>query len=1000
MADNISFEEVTSISGIDYRGESYGGSWGDFNGDNYPDLYVNNHAEPEVLYLNQGDGTFADISSQVFSEELRELRRDAHGVAWADFDNDGDQDLIQLVGGGSGVGTGPNQMYVNEGGKLEDRASELGIDYPLSRGRTPLWLDFDKDGWLDLFQGNISRPDGQAPPTIFRQTNNGFEDVRETTEFDISSSAFGILSDLSGDGNLDLFLRGDSPRTIYDMTSIPFEDITASLTSSGGIAWSPDIVSGDFNGDLRSDLYLTRNKLQNPSDLVQDDSDTVKAKIVSQGDQKGVQFDSLGNLTFEIDDNVSVNNIYVGASGFNPNDLNFTLSSDNPDVEGILPHTPGVDRGIYIGYDSNQQQWQVLVSSPDQENFDLSALINSSEAISDLTAIGFNPDTRPPEDQLLLNTDEGLVDQSQESGINSIPTIGNSVVSGDLDNDMDLDLYIVATGNAGNRPNILYENQGDGTFIAVPDAGGAEGTNLGVGDSVVTADYDLDGFLDLFVTNGNEPPTFTQNAPYQLFRNQGNSNNWLEIDLEGVVSNRDGIGAQVFVTAGGVTQLREQSGGIHKTAQNHQRLHFGLADNTQVDEILIKWTNGQEQRINDVSANQLLHIIEPSDSFAPGKSARQDDSESGVFLWKDTFDGPYKLRTVGSEELSEFSVNLIATDGVQDVTPFSLEAGDELKETEFGFSLNSQISSEQDGVEFDLAPGSQALISITQDGVANPRQLHVGSEGNPLSPDGWILDSEDFPLRPNFTPGEDLGLFVGQGSSSENLEFRWNGDGNFPQTNLSVLSSEEADFSPVGLESSEQLTNFSNKIAIEGGVSTGVEGVDVTTGESAKIGFAYEQDSLVQPHRVNPNLQDEMLQSPNAYWLPLATPYGQPEYDPSEDSGVFLWKSDRDLWRLRVVAGTESNRRYVGSIISDTPATFAEGIKTESNDLVNTNDPLKIDFDLKVSQGFQDGIDFSFSEGASLTLNLESPGEETAALLQVGAERWSVSELPLDLSNW
>ncbi len=690
--------------------------------------------------------------------------------------------------------------------------------------------------------------------------------------------------------------------------------------------------------------------------------------------------------------------IYIGAGGFSPNSLRFTLSTDDPDVQGIFPHNPGVDRGIYIGYDYDLQRWQMLLSSPDR--IDLRVLIKTSETISDLTAIGFNPNALPSDDQLLINTEQGLIDQSQEAEINSVPIAGNSVVSGDFDNDMDLDLYIVATGTAGNRPNILYENQGDGTFIAVSNAGGAEGTNLGVGDSVVTADYDLDGFLDLFVTNGDLSPNLSKNAPYQLFHNQGNDNHWLEIDLEGVISNRDGIGAQVFVTAGGVTQLREQSGGIHSAAQNHQRLHFGLADNSKVDEILVKWPNGKEQKIKNVPANQLLHIIEPSESFAPGKPFYKVGSESGVFVWKHTFDGSYHLRTVGSEDPTQFQVNLISTDELQDVTSFALDANDKLEETELGFSLDSRLLGWQDGVDFRLAPGAKALFSVTQDGVANPRQLHVGNEGTPLSPTGWIIDSDEFPLRPDFTPGEDLGLFVGQGNSPEELEFRFNGDGNFHQTKLSVLSSEAtASFSPVKLESDDELTSLSNGVTIEGAVSTGLDGIDVTTAEPLQIGFAYDQDSLLPPHRVNPNLQDDLLKFPNAYWLPLATPYGRPEYDPSVDEGIFLWQDEQDFWHLRMT-GSEEGSRYIGSIVSDQAAIDVQKVKLEETDLVNTTDPLRIDFDFQVWQSWEDGLDFRFPKGAALTLNLEEPGEGAAALLHVGAEQWSVSELPLDISGW
>ena len=174
---------------------------------------------------------------------------------------------------------------------------------------------------------------------------------------------------------------------------------------------------------------------------------------------------------------------------------------------------------------------------------------------------------------------------------------------------MDVDLYVVTTNAAGNEPNVLYDNQGDGTFKAVTSLGDAVGSNLGIGDTVSTADYDNDGFLDLFITNGDFPLLLNRNAPYQLLKNEGNDNHWLEIDLEGVVSNRDGVGAKVYVTAGGTTQLR-QSGGMHDGVQNDSRLHFGLADNTLVDEIRIEWSSGIVQNITDVDADQILSIVE------------------------------------------------------------------------------------------------------------------------------------------------------------------------------------------------------------------------------------------------------------------------------------------------------------------------------------------------------------------------------------------------------
>ncbi|MEO1342061.1 MAG: VCBS repeat-containing protein [Cyanobacteria bacterium J06635_13] len=131
------FQDVTDNSGIGYTGASYGTAWGDYNQDGWIDLWVGNHGSPATLYQNQGDGTFADVTLSAFGHQPR---ADFHGAAWADFDNDGDLDLIQLVGGDVGKSNldDPeiaNRFYVNEDGVFEDRAIALGLGYIGSRGR-------------------------------------------------------------------------------------------------------------------------------------------------------------------------------------------------------------------------------------------------------------------------------------------------------------------------------------------------------------------------------------------------------------------------------------------------------------------------------------------------------------------------------------------------------------------------------------------------------------------------------------------------------------------------------------------------------------------------------------------------------------------------------------------------------------------------------------------------------------------------------------------------
>ena len=100
-------------------GESWGNAWGDFDGDGYLDLWATNHKHKPSLYRNNRDGTFTDIIDQVWNAYAF---ADTHGVAWADFDNDGDQDLIVLCGAGGGVNRLNskhfNHFYVNENGRL------------------------------------------------------------------------------------------------------------------------------------------------------------------------------------------------------------------------------------------------------------------------------------------------------------------------------------------------------------------------------------------------------------------------------------------------------------------------------------------------------------------------------------------------------------------------------------------------------------------------------------------------------------------------------------------------------------------------------------------------------------------------------------------------------------------------------------------------------------------------------------------------------------------
>ncbi|MYA69368.1 T9SS type A sorting domain-containing protein [Candidatus Poribacteria bacterium] len=630
---DIQFEEVSQWAGITRIGESWGNAWGDFDGDGYLDLWATNHKHKPSLYRNNGDGTFTDIIDEVWDANPQ---TDTHGVAWADFDNDGDQDLIVLSGGGGGTNAiNPkhnNHFYVNEGGMLVEKAAEFGISLPLLRGRSPLWFDWNSDGRLDLLVTGRVRPDETGDlvtASIFEQAPNGFVNVNEMAGFQVTKdTSLAQMSDLTGDGSMEIFMDGSSyPGYVYDIAIRPFKELKTFLKIPAGLYNVQDVAFADVNGDLQTDAFLARGFSSNYVDT--ENERQIRARVQVNIGEKGFSFKTNGEVRFEIHTvwATRLHHLSIGEAGhrltafdgeFIPNDpccnvasFLFVLNPDDPRVAGLKPRSTSERWGMYLGYDPNSSRWTLLYHTnpgitTNWTGFE--ALIEAQQPIVEVEPINFSGYelNYRPRSVLLI---------SQEDQFAPMPTFfdainGRSIAAGDFDNDMDVDLYVVRSSSISNFPNHLYENQGDGTFVELVGAGGAEGSIQGRGQSVTMADYDRDGYLDFFVTNGRGAYPFNK-GPDQLFRNISSGNNYLQIDLEGTVSNRDGIGARLFVTTpDGKTQLRENSGGIHWAQQDQKRIHFGLAQNEKVSELTIHWPSGIVQKLTDVSVNQVLHVVE------------------------------------------------------------------------------------------------------------------------------------------------------------------------------------------------------------------------------------------------------------------------------------------------------------------------------------------------------------------------------------------------------
>ncbi len=627
----ISFQEVTDNSGITYVGQSWGASWGDFNGDGWPDLWTSNHGMKPALYINNQDGTFTNIASaELLPDGVWDklYGYDTHGAAWADFDNDGDQDLVQLAAGG---GYRANLLFINAGnGTFErtEQAANLGIDQPKASARTPVWFDWNNDGLLDLLAVNAMRNVNiNSPTTLFeQQPSSGFISVQKDELNFNEPGHFAVLSDLTGDGRKEIIIGATSSAVrVYSNTGSALTEETMNL-GLDQYKRAMDANLSDLTGNLQTELHIVRGSV--PNALEQDGDYIIESHLTANKDQKGFSFNTTGQLNIALYPNFKVRaaNIFIGSTGFHPDSINFSLDPNDERVKGTLTYTAGADNGFFIGFDPATNLWTVYFSS--SKNSDArNIVVTSDNIISNLLAINFDKNESPRPDLLLVNQSGVLNEEAMFHGIN-LPSSGISIATADFDNDMDLDIYILTTGQVVNLPNILYENDGNANFTAIADAGGAAGSLLGRGDTVSVVDYDQDGFLDLFLTNGKSKPPFERDGPYQLFKNTGNSNHWIEIDLVGVESNNDGIGATVKLTAGGITQMREQNGGMHRRTQNHKRIHFGLGPNALIEEIQLDWPSGISQTIRNVRADRIMRIVE---STTTGSGALQFTSGTGSF---------------------------------------------------------------------------------------------------------------------------------------------------------------------------------------------------------------------------------------------------------------------------------------------------------------------------------------------------------------------------------
>jgi len=418
------------------------------------------------------------------------------------------------------------------------------------------WGDFNDDGDFDLYLSNYDQNNN-----LYQNTGAGtFNDLPIPPLNDIGNGRGVAWGDFDNDDDLDLYLAnaGSANKLFENDGAGGFTDVTAPpLDDAGdarGVAW------GDHNNDGNLDLYLVNAFSSNK--LFQGDgaggfTDVTSAPLDNADIGTGVawgDFDDDGDLDIYLANHGSANKLFrnEGAGIFT-------------DVAIAILNDAGNGRGVAWGDYNNDEHLDLFLTN----SFSANRLFENDGAG------GFTEVVSPP----LNNTEDG-----------------RGVAWGDWDNDGDLDLYVA---NA-YTPNQLFENDGAGGFAEVTSVPLGD---LRAGHAVATADYDDDGDVDIYLANA-----FAAN---KLFRNDlPAGNHWLHVDLVGLASNRNGIGARIRVVVGGVTQIREVSGGSGYLSQNSLTAEFGLGTATLVDTVQVLWPSGTTDDSLSVAVDQKITLIE------------------------------------------------------------------------------------------------------------------------------------------------------------------------------------------------------------------------------------------------------------------------------------------------------------------------------------------------------------------------------------------------------
>ena len=491
-----------------------------------------------------------------------------------------------------------------------------------SDGGGAAFLDFDQDGYLDLYLSNgnyvenLSMNEEHPPVTtsenrLYRNRQDGhFEDVTEKAGVGDRGYSMGItVGDYDNDGYPDIYVSNYGPNVLYHNNGNgSFTDVTGRAGVAGNEC-SVGAVWLDYDNDSYLDLYVGNYIEFDPQYNYYYAPDGFPGPMAYDG-QPDVLYHNLGDGTFE--DVTLAMGVFnkdgramgVGATDYD-NDGYTDIFVSNDHMVNYLYHNEGgkkfEDRGIMSGVAFNQVGEATISMSVDFADYNNDGLMDLF--VSDDVYCS-----------LYRNEGNGVfTEMSYNAGIAVAcgQFVGWASSFLDYDNDGDLDLFKVngELKHLYGQEDQLFENNGEGMFMDVSTERGAYFQQELVGRGACFGDYDNDGDIDAYIVNLEDHGALLRN-------NKGNQNNWISLHLIGEQSNRDGIGARVTVHYGGLQQVAQMKSSSGYLSQNDPRMHFGLGDHSRVDRIEVVWPSGITQVLENIEAGQFLTITE-SESASP-----------------------------------------------------------------------------------------------------------------------------------------------------------------------------------------------------------------------------------------------------------------------------------------------------------------------------------------------------------------------------------------------